>query len=153
MLDNEVLQAQSRVREMNRMNRQFAARSNRYMNNIFRQTKPDIAPDPPPEPSPPPPSAAIPPAAHYRGKGTRFVPQFSVPFAERQRHTHAPKQPAAPKPEPVHIPSQYRTFKLPFDLRLNGFDEEKLIIMALIVLLYREKADIKLILALGYLIM
>ena len=110
--------------------------------------------------------------------GPRFVPMFAnqkrqpqptqqsnpikeTPLPVIEKTEVKPIQPqtsnlnpqSSPKssPRPVH-----NNFKLPFNFNnLNlgqKVDEEKLIIIALMILLYKEKADLKLILALGYLI-
>ncbi len=76
----------------------------------------------------------------------------SIPHQNNNMHGNIP-----PNPPPINMGGgQYTNVienilgGLPFNLKM---DDEKIIIIALIILLSREKADIKLIIALAYLIM
>ncbi|MCL2054663.1 MAG: hypothetical protein FWG90_09580 [Oscillospiraceae bacterium] len=180
---SDVLQAQGRVREMNQMARQYVEHSNRHMQSNTRRNNTVINTEVKAESNPPPPaldSQRQGVSDMRRGaQGTRFVPLFNSPQRNfnRQRNMQGnirppearppnpilpppPPPPLNPPPAAVHTPppfkeqnKAFKAFKFPFDFKFGGLDEEKLIILALMALLYREKADIKLILALGYLIM
>ncbi|MBQ8780075.1 MAG: hypothetical protein IJZ72_00170 [Oscillospiraceae bacterium] len=117
-------QAENRVREMNNITRGYLERSNRSFGHL------------PPEPT----SAAV--------SAPRFEPV--------QINTQV--QPA-PCPEPSHIPCPNPAKDSPcppsdpLGKLFSGADGEKTLILLLILVLINERADIKLIFALIYLIL
>ena len=152
MSEQGLAQAEHRVREMNRVTRQYAEQGNRFMQQQMLRTQ----------------------NAQNRQNGqnvqnpqnnqTRFervVPENNT-YGGRQ---NAPKQNCAPQrpsdipaqnpplaPEPAAKEREPRRDQMPFGSGLQ-FDNEKLMILLILYLLIKEKADIKLILALGYLLL
>ena len=110
MPDRGILQAEQRVREMNRMTQQYVSQGNRYMQNM----------------NVPPP---------------RFEP---MPV-----HNNGQNSPSPSEPRPEHREHRQNSSR-PVPLGIEG---DKLLLMALIYLLIKENADIKLIAALGYLLL
>ncbi|MCH5192871.1 MAG: hypothetical protein J1F11_02845 [Oscillospiraceae bacterium] len=115
MPDRGILQAEQRVREMNRMTQHYAEQGSRYMQSI----------------SVPPP---------------RFEP---MPI-----HNNGQDSPSVPEPRPGQHPEhrEHRNSSRPAPAPF-GIESDKLLLMALIYLLIKENADIKLIIALGYLLL
>ncbi len=137
MSENGILQAEQRVREMNMMARQYTEQGNRFI---------------------------------QQGQNTRTASrpqnQQQTRFEPVRRGGGGPAgQNAVPahKPEPVHIPEQppsdpprvQKGQSADINALFSDFnmDGEKLMIMLIMYLLIKEKADIKLILALGYLLL
>ena len=119
MPDHGIIQAEQRVREMNRMTRQYAEQGRRYMQNMNA------------------PPTRFEPMGH---------PQNSPSPSEARPEQHRDSRPAN-----VHsngVPRTSQPGLAPF-----GIESDKLLLMALIYLLIKENADIKLILALGYLLL
>lgn len=144
MSEQGLLQAEQRVREMNRVTRQYTEQGNRFMqqnmqnmrNNQtrFEQVRPD--------------------------NNTYVKDRNTMP---RQQSRQAAQTVQTPQPLHIEPPVQEisgqnrpaekaQTAGLSFlsDLNLDG---EKLMIILIMYLLIKEKADIKLILALGYLLL
>ncbi|MCH5348298.1 MAG: hypothetical protein J1E40_03170 [Oscillospiraceae bacterium] len=146
MSDQGFLRAEQRVREMNRMTQQYAERGNRYMQNL-------------------------------NSGQTRFEPMNN-----RTGHGSGNIDPASRAPEvPVHEDAVIQTVHNDTDaqngsfvnegsrpepdrrnprngsgqqgLTAFGIESDKLLIMAIIYLLIKENADIKIILALAYLLL
>ena len=126
MPDHGILQAEQRVREMNRMTRQYAEQGNRYIQSMT---------------APP----------------TRFEPMHSVQHLGRSAPAVSGQDsPPPPPPEHSHSSgSSDSTVSIGSRQGFNflGIEIDKLILIALIYLLIKENADIKLILALGYLLL
>lgn len=127
MTNNSILQAEQRVKEMNRMAQQYAERGSRFMqqmqNNSIRQEQPRFEP------------------VHKSNANNRPV--------QSNRQNHSPLPPAVSS-EP-HGQISRKTIQSNFsNIKL---DNEKLMILLIMYLLIKDKADIKLILALGYLLL
>lgn len=146
MSEHGLAQAEQRVREMNRVTRQYAEQGNRFMQQQMLKTQ----------------NAQN--AQNMQNNQTRFervVPENNT-YGGRQ---NAPKQNGAPqKPSGIPAPAHQSAPEPPAkerephrDPQLFGsafqFDNEKLMILLILYLLIKEKADIKLILALGYLLL
>lgn len=136
--NNSVKRAEQRVREMNTVTRRYAEQGNRYMQNMAnsRQTRfetVDVRPEELSKPQKPP---ICPP------KGTQNAqkenPRKNVPQGVKNAEKSA---------ENVHKSVPQITSDN------SGLDGERLLLLAVIYLLMRENADIKLILALCYLIL
>lgn len=132
--NNSVKRAEQRVREMNTVTRRYAEQGNRYIQNMAnsRQTRfetVDVRPEELSKPQKPP---VCPP------KGTPNTPRRNVPQGVKNAEKDA---------ENVHksVPPKMQGS--------DGLDGERLLLLAVIYLLMRENADIKLILALCYLIL
>lgn len=152
MSENGIMQAEQRVREMNMMARQFNEQGNRFMQQRQSTQSAQSAQ------SVQSPRAAqtLRGASPQRQQTTRFEPVEQS--NRRQSGTYAP----AGKGESFSAPrlegeKPVRSTGSPADLStlFSGFsmDGEKLMIMLLMYLLIKEKADIKIILALGYLLL
>lgn len=136
MSENGIREAEHRVREMNRMTRQYSEQGNRYLQNIRTPQTPRQNVQR---------SARFEPAAQKQNvpRGQDNVTQQSAAQTisqntERNNSNNIYKQ---------EIHKSGAIFP---DLK---FDNEKLMILLLMYLLMRENADIKLILALGYLLL
>lgn len=170
MSENGIMQAEQRVREMNMMARQFNEQGNRFMQQ--RQTAQPVQSAQSARPMQPlrNAQAASRGTSPQRQQTTRFEPvepnagrqvgtynpagkggNFSSPRFENTKPVRSPDPPAPP--EPRNVPRE----SPPADLSslFSGFsmDGEKLMIMLMMYLLIKEKADIKIILALGYLLL
>ena len=116
MPDRGILQAEQRVREMNRLTRHYAEQGNRYIQSI----------------SAPPP---------------RFEPMRPAEPAAAG-HVSSPVSP------PPHQQQRQNTgSRSASTINFLGIENDKLLLIALLYLLIKENADIKLILALGYLLL
>ena len=147
MFEQGLLQAEQRVREMNRVTRQYTEQGNRFMQqnmqNIrnnqtrFEQVRPN--------------------------NNTYGNDRNGIPRQQNQQNRQAMQalqaaQTIQREPPVQNVTGQSRTAEraqaasLSFlsDLNLDG---EKLMIILIMYLLIKEKADIKLILALGYLLL
>ncbi len=141
--ENGIEQAEKRVREMNMMARQFNEQGNRFM----RQTR-----NPPQNRQ-----SSPPPQPRFEAVGNKPPVQQSVTYnGGAGRRTNISQTPVN-EPEPVRVPEAKEPPReeSSADTLFSGLniDGEKLLILLLICLLIKEKADIKLILALGYLLM
>ncbi len=142
MNNNSIQQAEQRVKEMNRMTRQYAEQGNRFMkqaqnNYPARQEQPRFEPVRRENTygghNAQNVSAGQLPPKYTSGKSARNVPQ----------QKNIPQQKNPPKTQESFFP----------DLSNIKLDNEKLMILLIMYILIKEKADIKLILALGYLIL
>lgn len=150
--NNSIERAEQRVREMNSVTRRYAEQGSRYMNNMnaAQQTRFEAVDVRPEEISPSKPS----------GTQTRA---FSDTEKARQREDtrkgvrSTVKNTAAgdgEKPRKEQSRSvQQGAVQQAVPRGEGGYDGEKLLLLAVIYLLMRENADIKLILALCYLIL
>ncbi|MCI5904338.1 MAG: hypothetical protein MRZ61_04260 [Oscillospiraceae bacterium] len=133
-----ISQAENRVKEMNRMTRQLLEQSNR----AFRQNTPQNMQREPPQSRPTMP---------YSSTGTRFE-QMNRPMRNNtvQRPNAPPPMPQKSGNKPCEsAPAPKKGSGL--DSLFSG-DGDTALIVLIIVLLIKEKADMKLILALGYLL-
>ncbi len=141
MSENGIREAEQRVREMNRVTRQYAEQGNRYLQNIR---------------TPPHSSTQQQPPRNVQ-RAARFEPAVKAEPQSGQGGTaqNNSSQNVAPNTQSNNNHNLYNKEihnnvpMLP-DLKI---DNEKLMILLLMYLLMREKADIKLILALGYLLL
>lgn len=167
-LDRMQREAVARVREMQqRISRQEGGETDpRFRNwstdpNIQRQNRaphrqeeePTFTPPPPMQEEPPhfeqqEPHGPQPNRNHYRGGGGSRRPQQNQPHGQRQE----PRQQAPPSPPPEGAP-QKNTTVLQDILGAVGLDDDRILILGLILLLINDKADTTLILALGYLLL
>ncbi len=135
--NNTVERAEQRVREMDRVTRQFSEQGNRYMQQmISRRTQTGMQ-------NTQNPVHNIPQVGR---NGTRFEP------VERKKDV-PPKTEETQKSEKKNVPPN-GTRNMGDRQRTNqGIDGEKLLLIALMYLLIAENADIKLIIAIAYLIL
>ena len=134
MPDRGILQAEQRVREMNRMTQHYAEQGNLYMQNMN--------------------SAHIPPP--------RFEPMGHPVRREQEQalleqvHNHNDADASKDENDP-HKHEQHRNNDRPAAMaspvNFLGIENDKLLLIAIMYLLIKENADIKLILALGYLLL
>ncbi|MGN0675375.1 MAG: hypothetical protein ACI4KG_06465 [Oscillospiraceae bacterium] len=142
MNNNSIQQAEQRVKEMNRMTRQYAEQGNRFMrqtqnNYSAKQQQPRFEP--------------VRRENTYGSHNSQNIsygqlpPQMSAERAARSvpQQKNIPQQKNTPKTQESFFP----------DLSNIKLDNEKLMILLIMYILIKEKADIKLILALGYLIL
>lgn len=121
-----IAKAENRVREMERMTRQYVEQSNRYMSRNG-QTAPRFENMRPPSPAP---QRNMPPQRENTPRNTPPVcKECAVPCPAEEKSTG--------------ITSLQDIFR----------DKDRLLILALMIILLKEKADIKLILALGYILL
>lgn len=141
MSEQGLLQAEQRVREMNRVTSRYTEQGNRFMQQNMRNNQTrfeQVSPD----------------------NNTYSKDRNEAPRQQNRQVTHTVQttQPVRQEPPAQSITGQNRpterpqTASLPFlsDLNLDG---EKLMIILIMYLLIKEKADIKFILALGYLLL
>lgn len=141
MSEQGLLQAEQRVREMNRVTSRYTEQGNRFMQQNMRNNQTrfeQVRPD----------------------NNTYSKDRNEAPRQQNRQVTQTVQttQPVRQEPPAQSITGQNRpperpqTASLPFlsDLNLDG---EKLMIILIMYLLIKEKADIKLILALGYLLL
>lgn len=149
--NNTVERAEQRVREMDRLTRQFSEQGNRYMRNMQnmrnRNTANAVTVETVPDSR-----DGVHNNPQVRGQvsktGTRFEPverKREVPQKETKTET--------PKREEKTVPKNVTHRVGGRSLQNQGIDGEKLLLIALMYLLITENADIKLILAIGYLIL
>lgn len=165
MTETDLTRAENRVREMSRLAQQYVEQSNSYMRN-FEQNRQNNSTvnkgyntgmqnnnrrsearalrfEP------------MPTQSNRRQENTRNNRQDSQNSEKGSFNTRQPEavtKSSADSPErlgSVHKKSGILDNLLP-DMNI---DEEKIILMALIALLFKEKADMKLLIALGYIIM
>ena len=152
MSEHGLAQAEQRVREMNRVTRQYAEQGNRFMQQQMLRTQNAQN------------QQNVQNVQSPQNNQTRFervVPENNT-YGGRQntpKQNGAPQRPSgipAPAPRPAPDPPakerEPRRDQMPFGAGLQ-FDNEKLMILLILYLLIKEKADIKLILALGYLLL
>lgn len=152
MSEHGLAQAEQRVREMNRMTRQYAEQGNRFMQQQMLRTQNTQN------------AQNVQNVQNPQNNQTRFervVPENNT-YGGRQnapKQNGAPQRPSgipAPAPQPAsEPPAKEREPRRDPQLFGSGFqfDNEKLMILLILYLLIKEKADIKLILALGYLLL
>ena len=174
MAESNLERAESRVREMREMTQNYVRQSNNMFNNAAVQQNNN-------QPPPPIQNQNITTNQHthqqqgnnirnmQNNRNTQNMFGFNQPRFEKvntQNHNRTPNPsqnpinyntPPPPPPQQINEEHKQPTSilnnllgSLPFNLKI---DDEKIIILALIILLSREKADIKLIIALAYLIM
>lgn len=165
MNTNSIANAENRVKEMNRVTRQFLEQSNQYMNNNMRQA---IKPEPPKAPLFQAAQCPIqtprfeqmqpqqqnlqqplqPQQKYFRRKPQQPPPRPPMPMPPlcKPDPPKLPKSPQPPEPQPLPTCNEAA---FPKQITL---DSEKILIIFVIILLAKEKADIKLIIALGYLL-
>lgn len=144
MSEQGLLQAEQRVREMNRVTSRYTEQGNRFMQQNMRNNQTrfeQVRPD-------------------NNTYSTYSKDKNGIPRQQNRQITQTVQtaQPERQEPPVQSITGQNRpperpqTASLPFlsDLNLDG---EKLMIILIMYLLIKEKADIKLILALGYLLL
>lgn len=155
MSEHGLAQAEQRVREMNRVTRQYAEQGNRFMQQqMLRTQNTQNAQN----------VQNVQNVQSPQNNQTRFervVPENNT-YGGRQnvpKQNGAPQRPSgtpAPAPQPAPEPPakerELRRDRMPFGSAFQ-FDNEKLMILLILYLLIKEKADIKLILALGYLLL
>lgn len=145
MSENGILQAEQRVREMNRVARQYSEQGNRYLQqqslqqNRRNQQGQNMR--------------SAPASQRQQNMHTRFEPmrqdgQNDGTYNIREKND-PPEPPAAENP-PERKSSRTDVFSILSDFKM---DNEKLMIMLIMYILIKEKADIKLILSLGYLLL
>ncbi len=153
--DNGILEAENRVREMNRVTRQYSEQGNRFLQNMrdpSQQTQ----------------------QAQRQSRQVRFEPaapssqekrgQDSVPHnGPHQAHNGGTRQNVQENrrmlPEERSAPSVPKNMKN--NTNNGGYsmfpdltaDSERLMLLLLTYLLIREKADVKLLIALGYILL
>lgn len=141
MSEQGLLQAEQRVREMNRVTSRYTEQGNRFMQQNMRNNQTrfeQVSPD----------------------NNTYSKDRNEAPRQQNRQVTQTVQTPQPVRQEPPaqsitgqnRPPERPQTASLPFlsDLNLDG---EKLMIILIMYLLIKEKADIKLILALGYLLL
>lgn len=170
MPNEGILKAEQRVREMNRVTQQYAEQGSRYMRNM-RQRNANRQSSPVPdsgtrfEPAVPPLKnsgqvAGQPPAngSPIRGEtdrqnGSSRDTRNMHKNMQEHRDTRNNRQPQNMN-VPAAPPRCEKDTADPSDIFSGlGIDSEQLMLIALMYLLIREKADLKIILALGYLIL
>lgn len=153
MSEHGLAQAEQRVREMNRVTRQYAEQGNRFMQQQMLRTQNTQNQQNGQN------------GQNQHNNQTRFervVPENNTYGGKQQnapKQNGAPQRPSgipAPAPQPAPEPPA-KELEPRRDPSLFGpafqFDNEKLMILLILYLLIKEKADIKLILALGYLLL
>ena len=145
--NNTVERAEQRVREMDRLTRQFSEQGNRYMQQMMnrrsqtRMRVTDSVQDVVPESI-----NSVHNIPQVGKNGTRFEP------VERKRDV--PKQAEeAPKSKEKNVSQNVPRNAGGQQFTNGNIDGEKLLLAALMYLLIMENADIKLILAIAYLIL
>lgn len=138
--NNTVERAEQRVREMDRVTRQFSEQGNRYMQQMMnRRTQTHMQSTQNSESK-----NSVHNIPQVGKNGTRFEP------VERKRNV-PPKE--AQKSEKKNVPPNGTQNAGGRQSANQGIDGEKLLLAALMYLLIMENADIKLILAIAYLIL
>ena len=135
--NNSVERAEQRVREMDRVTRQLSEQGNRYMRDMQNRRTANAVPRENQN------IHNAPPRRQIGNMGTRFEPvekERNVPqISQAEKAAELPKHEEKPAPQKA--------------AQNQGIDGEKLLLIALMYLLMTENADIKLILAIGYLIL
>lgn len=153
--NNSIERAEQRVREMNTVTRRYAEQGSRYMQNMnadrsrTRFETVDVRPE---EISAPQPRQAVQAAQAMRN--TQNMQRGNVPQNLPQNVNKTVKS-TEKSGENVHKDQQQHVHKSVSPNVPSGgdIDGERLLLLAVIYLLMRENADIKLILALCYLIL
>lgn len=138
--NNSIERAEQRVREMDRVTRQFSEQGNRYMRQMMNRraggTQNPVIDS----------GNAVHNIPQVGKNGTRFEP------VERKRNV-PPKTAETVKSEKKSVPPNSARNVGVRQSANQGIDGEKLLLAALMYLLIMENADIKLILAIAYLIL
>ncbi len=155
MSENGIMQAEQRVREMNMMARQYTEQGNRFMRQNNQGAAPRVQQQTRFEPvDRDGQRGTYGNSAQPRNENRGNVPrgQSSVPeqkrFPEQSRPEPPQRENTAVQKNPMSAPTDITSLFTGF-----GMDGEKLMIMLIMYILIKEKADLKLILALGYLIL
>lgn len=146
--NNTVERAEQRVREMDRVTRQFSEQGNRYMRQMMNRRTQSRAQS----------VDAAYNAVSDSGYGVHNIPRVGkngTRFEPVERKKNVPQKETAEAPKSAEKTSrQNGTQNAGGRHSANqGIDGEKLLLAALMYLLIMENADIKLILAIAYLIM
>lgn len=152
--DNGIMEAEQRVREMNRVTRQYSEQGNRFLRSM---REPPQAGQPRQVRFEP---AAPAPIQEKRGQDNTSAAGQRVRNRQNSPPSTAAKTANAAHP-PENIPPAVPENKNRSNIHNSGpmmfpdltADSEKLMLLLLMYLLIREKADIKLLLALGYLLL
>lgn len=158
MSEHGLAQAEQRVREMNRVTRQYAEQGNRFMQQQMLRTQnsqnaqnvqnvQNVQNPQNPQNNQTRFERVVPENNTYGGR-QNTPKQNGTP----QRPSGIPAPAPQPAPEPPAKEREPRRDQTPFGSAFQ-FDNEKLMILLILYLLIKEKADIKLILALGYLLL
>ena len=139
--NNTVERAEQRVREMDRMTRQFSEQGNRYMQQMMNRRTQTHTQNAVPESR-----DGVHNIPQVGKNGTRFEP------VERKRDVPQ-KMAETPKSEKKSVPPKVTQNAGGRQSANQGIDGEKILLIALMYLLITENADIKLILAIAYLIL
>lgn len=152
--DNGILEAEQRVREMNRVTRQYSEQGNRFLRSMRGSPQAGQSRQVRFEP------AAPDPFQGKRGQDNTSPAGQRAQNSQNVQHDAAAKTAAGTRP-PENIPPAVPENKNKSSAHNSGAvmfpdltaDSEKLMLLLLMYLLIREKADIKLLLALGYLLL
>lgn len=155
--NNTVERAEQRVREMDRLTRQFSEQGNRYMRNMQNMRNRNTAnvinavTDAN--------AANTGSASDSRSERANNIPRSNsrgTRFEPVEKIKNVPQIKELPKKEAENAAVQNKACTANKGIRNSknqGIDGEKLLLIALMYLLITENADIKLILAIGYLIL
>lgn len=138
MSENGIREAEQRVREMNRVTRQYAEQGNRYLQNIRTPPHSSTQQRNVQRAARFEPAAQADPQSGQGGTAQNNSSQNVVPNTQSNNNHN------------LYNKEIHNNVPMLPDLKI---DNEKLMILLLMYLLMREKADIKLILALGYLLL
>lgn len=141
MSEQGLLQAEQRVREMNRVTSRYTEQGNRFMQQNMRNNQTRFE--------------QVRPDNNTYGRDKNSIQRQQNRQVTQTVQTAQPERQEPPVQSITgqnRSPERPQTASLPFlsDLNLDG---EKLMIILIMYLLIKEKADIKLILALGYLLL
>lgn len=152
MSDDGILKAEQRVREMNRMAQQYSEQGNRYLQNMKnpqnnRQTR-------------------FEPVRGQTGQGVHGSRAPERQDKQRQNSSsrsdlrrneeppqESPRQESITQEKAKKTPAEKEGYSQMIGIAGPSADSDGLLILIMIYLLMKEKADIKLILALAYLLM
>lgn len=146
--NNTVERAEQRVREMDRVTRQFSEQGNRYMQQMMnRRNQTHIQYTDGTYNDVPEGRSGVHNIPQVGKNGTRFEP------VERKRNIPKKEKTEIPKNAEKTVPKNVTQNSGGRQSVNQGIDGEKLLLAALMYLLIMENADIKLILAIAYLIL
>lgn len=146
--NNTVERAEQRVREMDRLTRQFSEQGNRYMQQMMnRRTQTRIQSNDSTNNAVPESRNSLHNIPQVGKNGTRFEP------VEKKRNVPKKETAEAPKSAEKTVHQNGTQNTRGQQSANQGIDGEKLLLAALMYLLIMENADIKLILAIAYLIL
>lgn len=137
--NNSIERAEQRVREMDRVTRQLSERGNRYMRDMQNRT-----------------GNAAQNVHNAPSAGGRPIGNMGTRFEPVERRKEIPEEKKLPQNEEKKVTQNVQKSVTNSSMRnvpKQGIDGEKLLLIALMYLLMTENADIKLILAIGYLIL